>query len=61
MYTNDNEIAKTFWRRVGEYIVEEINNSVPAVQQMLEADYPKLLKLYRDMTQKLNFEYFVYK
>ncbi|KAI4465399.1 conserved oligomeric golgi complex component 5 [Holotrichia oblita] len=39
----------------GKCIEEEIRNASPAVQQLLEEDYPQLLKCYCEMTKKLNF------
>ncbi|KAI4465405.1 conserved oligomeric golgi complex component 5 [Holotrichia oblita] len=47
--------AQKFWDELGKCIEEEIRNASPAVQQLLEEDYPQLLKCYCEMTKKLNF------
>uniref|UniRef100_A0A1Y1KUH6 Conserved oligomeric Golgi complex subunit 5 n=1 Tax=Photinus pyralis TaxID=7054 RepID=A0A1Y1KUH6_PHOPY len=54
-------VASTFWDRLCNYIIEEMNNSGAAVRQLLEVDYPKLLKLYNDMILKLNYNHFGFK
>ncbi|KAK4878939.1 hypothetical protein RN001_007085 [Aquatica leii] len=61
LYTNNDDIASSFWNKLCECIVDEITNSSSAVQQMLEADYPKLLKCFKDMVHKLSFENFTFK
>ncbi|XP_022914460.1 conserved oligomeric Golgi complex subunit 5 [Onthophagus taurus] len=53
-----NEISPDFWNQLSKCIKEEIENSNSAVQQMLEDDYPKLLKCYYEMTLKLNYNNF---
>lgn len=59
--TCDFVIAVEFWTSLHGIIQEEINNSSSAVQQMLEEDFPRLLKCYYDMVQKLNFDKFYFK
>ncbi|KAF5281574.1 hypothetical protein FQA39_LY05109 [Lamprigera yunnana] len=61
LYTNLNDIASTFWNELCQCIVDEISNCSSAVQQMLQTDYPKLLKCFKDMVHKLNFDYFIFK
>lgn len=51
----NHSTAQKFWIELGKCIQEEIKNASPAIQQMLEEDYPKLLKCYCEMTKKLNF------
>ncbi|XP_030751330.1 conserved oligomeric Golgi complex subunit 5 [Sitophilus oryzae] len=54
----DKNLANKFWTDLGKIIQEEINQSSVAVQQILETDYPKLLKKYYDMANKLNYKQF---
>lgn len=56
----DKNLASQFWNKLGVVIQEEIKQSSPAVGQMLEEDYPKLLKNYYEMTKKLNYDQFKY-
>lgn len=53
-------IAKQFWERLNEVFVTEMNKASASVQQMLVDDYPKVLKSYYSMTQKLNYNEFIY-
>lgn len=46
-------IASQFWKQLGEVIAEQIKNASDTVVQMLEDDYPKLLKFYYEMIQRL--------
>lgn len=57
----DNAVAIKFWDGFGELFQEEIRISSSAIQQMLEEDYPKLLKLYCELIGKLKYEEFKYK
>ncbi|XP_065163267.1 conserved oligomeric Golgi complex subunit 5 [Atheta coriaria] len=51
-----DDLSSNFWNSLGDVISEEVKNAVPSVQQMLEEDYPKLLKCYCDMIKKLRYE-----
>lgn len=51
----NHSTAQKFWTDLAKCIEEEIRNSSPAIQQMLEEEYPQLLKSYCEMTKKLNF------
>lgn len=51
-----SDIAKKFWGKLGQVIQDEIKRSPSAVQQMLEDDYPKLLKCFFDMFEKLKYQ-----
>lgn len=53
-------IADTFWQKLGQNITEEIQNASSTVLQMLEEDFPKLLKCYYEMSQKLKYPQFVF-
>ncbi|XP_057656246.1 conserved oligomeric Golgi complex subunit 5 [Diorhabda carinulata] len=55
----DFNIAEKFWMQFGKILQEEIQNSSLAVKQTIEEDYPKLLKCYLDMTNKLKFDTFL--
>lgn len=57
---NEN-LANDFWNKLGNCIQEEVNKSSPAIQQMLETDYPKLLKNYFEMYTRLNYDQFKFK
>lgn len=57
---NDSEVASNFWSGFGQMLQEEIKHSSCAIQQMLEEDYPKLLKLYCELVNKLKCEEFKY-
>ncbi|KAF5273590.1 hypothetical protein FQR65_LT04588 [Abscondita terminalis] len=61
LYTNNDDVATLFWNKLCDCIVDEISNSSSAVQQMLEADYPKLLKCFKDMVHKLSYDNFIFK
>ncbi|XP_076269956.1 conserved oligomeric Golgi complex subunit 5 four way stop [Rhynchophorus ferrugineus] len=54
----DENSAKNFWNKLGNCIQEEINKSSPVIQQMLETDYPKLLKSYYEIYTRLNYDQF---
>lgn len=54
-------IAAQFWERLGCIISEQIKTSSDTIVQMLEEDYPKLLKCYYDMIQRLNYKDFPFK
>lgn len=56
----DKNLASQFWNKLGKVIQDEIKQSSPALQQMLEEDYPKLLKNYYEMTKKLNYNHFIF-
>lgn len=58
---NQSPVAASYWKKLSETITKETNSSSAAIQQALESDYPKLLKLYSDMIQKLSYEHFVFK
>ncbi|KAJ8951184.1 hypothetical protein NQ314_007724 [Rhamnusium bicolor] len=53
-------IASEFWIKFGEILQEEIKKTSSAVQQMLEEDYPKLLKNYYELTKKLKYDQFAF-
>lgn len=53
-------IAKQFWGKLNEVFVAEMNKASASVQQMLVDDYPKVLKSYYSMMQKLNYNEFIY-
>ena len=57
----DFDVSEIFWSKLCECICTEITNSSGAVQQMLEDEYPKLVNMYNEMTQRLNYKPFVYK
>lgn len=57
---NDSTVALDFWTGFGQMLQEEIKNSSSAIQQMLEEDYPKLLKLYCELVKKLKCDEFKY-
>ncbi|CAH1982075.1 unnamed protein product [Acanthoscelides obtectus] len=52
--------AKKFWIDFGKFLEDDIGKTSPAVQQMLEEDYPKLLRCYNTLIKKLKYDYFVY-
>lgn len=56
----ESSVAASFWSGFGKLLQEEIKNSSSAIQQMLEEDYPKLLKLYCELINKLKYEEFKY-
>lgn len=58
MQNIDQNIASTFWTKFGETLQDEIQKTMSAVKQMLEEDYPKLLKNYCEMTKKLKYDQF---
>lgn len=58
MQNVDQNIASTFWTKFGEILQDEIQKTTSAVRQMLEEDYPKLLKNYCEMTKKLKYDQF---
>ncbi|CAG9825143.1 unnamed protein product [Phaedon cochleariae] len=51
-------IATDFWGSLGKILQEEIKKSSSAIQQMLEEDYPKLLKCYFELTKKTKYDPF---
>ncbi|KAK5645700.1 hypothetical protein RI129_004164 [Pyrocoelia pectoralis] len=61
LHACNDQIASNFWNQLCDCLVQEINNSSAAVRQLLEVDYPKLLKLYKDLVLKLNFDHFYFK
>ncbi|EFA03811.1 Conserved oligomeric Golgi complex subunit 5-like Protein [Tribolium castaneum] len=56
----DSDIATKFWTKLGNLLKSEIKNTSSAVQQMLEEDYPKLLKCFYEMCEKLKYDQFVF-
>ncbi|KAK9869808.1 hypothetical protein WA026_003539 [Henosepilachna vigintioctopunctata] len=52
------DIAEKFWESLGIIIKTQIENAHSSIQQMLEEDYPKLLRCYFDISKKLNYEHF---
>lgn len=58
LHNFESNIAVKFWENFGPILQEEIKKSSSAIQQMLEEDYPKLLKFYYDLTKKLKCEHF---
>lgn len=56
----DNSVAMKFWNGFGELFQGEIKIASSAIQQMLEEDYPKLVKLYCELIGKLKYEEFKY-
>ncbi|XP_018576829.1 conserved oligomeric Golgi complex subunit 5 [Anoplophora glabripennis] len=60
MQNVEQNIAIMFWTKFGEILQEEIQKTTSAVQQMLEEDYPKLLKNYCEMTKKLKYDQFTF-
>lgn len=56
----DLNVATKFWGKFGCLLQEEIKRSSNTIQQMLEEDYPKLLKCYYELVTKLNYEPFKY-
>ncbi|XP_044751811.1 conserved oligomeric Golgi complex subunit 5 [Coccinella septempunctata] len=54
------EVAAKFWSLLGKIIQEQINAAPYSIQQMLEEDYPRLLRCYLDISKKLNYEYFTF-
>ncbi|KAJ8920765.1 hypothetical protein NQ315_004905 [Exocentrus adspersus] len=56
----ESNLANTFWVKLGDIVEDEIKKSTSAVQQMLEEDYPKLLKNYCEMTSKLKYDQFLF-
>lgn len=60
MQNTENSVALNFWIGLGESLQEEIKKSSSVIQQMLEEDYPKLLKLYCELVNKLKYEHFKY-
>lgn len=57
----DNDVASKFWTKLGQVIQTEIKNASSAVQQMLDEEYPKILKCFYDMYEKLKYDKFVFK
>ncbi|KAG5889011.1 hypothetical protein JTB14_033940 [Gonioctena quinquepunctata] len=53
-------IALKFWNDFGKLLQEEIQKSSSAVKQMLEEDYPKLLKCYFELTTKMQYNLFIF-
>lgn len=60
-YNLEINIASQFWDKLGRVIAEQIKNASETVVQMLEEDYPKLLKYYYEMIQRLNCKEFNFK
>lgn len=54
-------IASQFWDKLGRVITEQIRNSSDTAVQMLEEDFPKLLKYYYEMIQRLGCKEFTFK
>ncbi|VEN55179.1 unnamed protein product [Callosobruchus maculatus] len=52
--------AEKFWKDLGKFLEDDIGKSSLAVQQMLEEDYPKLLKCYNTLIKKLKYDCFTY-
>lgn len=53
-YDLDIDVASRFWTKLGQVISEQLRNASDTVLQMLEEDYPKLLKYYYEMIQRLS-------
>lgn len=56
-----NNFASNFWNKLGDTIVEELKKAPTSTQQILETEFPKLLKCYSELTAKLNYDQYVYK
>lgn len=56
--TQNLDVAHTFWHRFGTILQDEVKKSSPAIQQMLEEDYPNILKYFHEMIHKLKYETF---
>lgn len=54
-------VAQTFWLKFGEMLQDEIRKSSAAIQQMLEEDYPNILKYFYEMTNKLKYDEYSFK
>lgn len=52
------DVTTDFWQKLSVNMSEDIQNAPSAMQQILEEEYPKLLKSYCDMIRKLNYEKF---
>ncbi|XP_050507229.1 conserved oligomeric Golgi complex subunit 5 [Diabrotica virgifera virgifera] len=57
---SDLNIAEKFWIGFGKVFQEEIQKSTLALKQTLEEDFPKLLKCYYEMTNKLKYDLFAF-
>lgn len=60
-YDLEIDVATQFWERLGKVISEQIKNASDTAVQMLEEDYPKLLKYYCEMIQRLGCVEFKFK
>ncbi|CAG9771942.1 unnamed protein product [Ceutorhynchus assimilis] len=58
LHNLDKNLASSFWKKLGEIVQEEIKQTSSAVLQMLEEDFPKLLKYYYEMMKKLDYDQF---
>ncbi|KAL3282359.1 hypothetical protein HHI36_005545 [Cryptolaemus montrouzieri] len=53
-----HDLAQKFWTELGKNIQEQIGTASSSIQQMLEEDYPRLLRCYFDISKKLNYDCF---
>lgn len=60
-YDLEIDVAARFWVKLGQVISEQIKNASETALQMLEEDYPKLLKFYYEMIQRLGCAEFNFK
>lgn len=60
-YDLEIDVASRFWEKLGNVITEQIKIASDTVVQMLEEDYPKLLKYYYEMIQRLGCAEFNFK
>lgn len=60
-YDLEIDVAARFWAKLGQVISEQIKNASDTALQMLEEDYPKLLKYYYEMIQRLGCTEFNFK
>lgn len=54
----NQDFAASFWKKLSELITAEIESSPNAVKQMLEEEYPKLLRNFLTMITKISYDKF---
>lgn len=60
-YDLEINVASRFWEKLGQIISEQIKSASDTAVQMMEEDYPKLLKYYYEMIQRLDYKEFNFK
>lgn len=56
-----NLFISNFWNSLNEKIAKELKKAPVYVEQIFEIEYAKLLKIYSEMVEKLNYSHYVHK